>query len=511
MTKKQRHSPAEMAAPQVAKPEVRILLNDPEKGTSGLQEWMGFVNEAYLAELYWPTCGPLYRRIETACPEIVITNRTFTTWGRNLKPFIDLPEDPSDDDKRYRDFVLSDFENMEGGFGSYIEQVMRTAFEGWTWFTICPSLRNPEWVPPDFVDYNNKKEPDDWRSEEDDGLIGIRRLAYRDSLTMDGWDMNSQKKTRGLWQSDFPYGRVLLPLRYDPKTGNAGSLHQTFGDPNNPEGTATLQAIYRLENIRKGLEIIYGIGSEHAAGYFQASKTEAGTLSDDDRRNIGKAAAAVLTAQEGNYVALPYGIEGKVVDVPFSAAGSILEASKHYSILMFSVYMMQFMALNTMTNTGAMASQVDSTSSALFAFNAMMDGFAQQLDNQIGKRLYQWNKDSFPGLTKRPKIRFSHIENNIDLGALGSLLGAINGIIPLGADDMKAFRSKIGFIPTENPEDDDILLGPGAKKEEPPAQPVMPFGATPPPMPPEDMTPEEQAAQTAGLVAEAMRVFRAHR
>jgi hypothetical protein len=119
--------------------------------------------------------------------------------------------------------------------------------------------------------------------------------------------------------------------------------------------------------------------------------------------------------------------------------------------------MMQFVALNTMTNTGALASQVDSTQIGIFSFNSMLDGFGAQYDNQVGKRLYQWNKASFPNLTKRPTIRFSHIENNIAMQELGGFLRSINGIIPLGEDDTKAFRKRSGWMPENNPNPEDIL------------------------------------------------------
>jgi hypothetical protein len=133
--------------------------------------------------------------------------------------------------------------------------------------------------------------------------------------------------------------------------------------------------------------------------------------------------------------------------------------------------MMQTIILNTLTDTGARAAAVDSTQLAIFSFNSMMDGFANQYDDQIGRRLWERNKDSFPNATKRPNIRFSHVENNIDLGALGTFLSQINGIIPMSLDDYKAFRVRSGFLPENNPEPGDVeearALDDAGKEDEP--------------------------------------------
>jgi len=490
---------SELAAAPKQETQVRILLNQPEKGTSGLKEWAGFISEAYNQQLFWPGVSDIYSRLRTSCPEIVMIARAFTSWARNITPVVDLPEDASDDDKRYQDFILSDFDNMEGGFGQYLETaVARTPFDGFAWFSAVPSLRLPGWVPPPFVDGNGVKWPDDWRSEADDGLIGIRRLAYRDSSTFFGWDMNGQKRVQGFIQQDFPYGQVTLPLK--------DSLHHQFGDPNNPEGNSPLQAVWRLERIKFGLEVIQGIGFEHSAGYLNVQKTETGTLSDTDKQNIADAARAILTAQEGNYAAWPYGITGEVKDISFSSAASLLEAIKHYSILMLSVYMMQFIALNTMTNTGAQASQVDSTNMGVFTFNSMLDGFAKQYDDQIGKRLYKWNKDSFPGMTCRPKIKFSHVRNNLDMGALGSFLNSISGIVPLGNDDMKALRKEAGWMPENNPEDDDIING--VKGPNLTTTPDAGAAGYAPEDMPEQKTEQTDAQATADMIRMAKNVYR---
>lgn len=417
--------------------EVKIMMT--EQGTSGLKEGQGFVQEAYNQALYWPQVQPMYHRLRTSMPEIVAIRQAFTAWARRVSPIVELPDKPTDDDKKFQDFLLSDFENMEGGFGSLLDtMVNHVPFNGWGWWEAVPSRRLVDWKPPD--------KDDEWRSEEDDGLIGIRRLAWRDASTFNGWDLTEKKVLRGMKQRDYPHPEVTLPLK--------NSLHVTYGGGNNPEGNTPLQAVWRLERIKFGLEVIQGIGFEHAAGYLDVEKTEKGDLSDQAKQLVKQAASAILTAQEGNYALWPYGMKGQVKDINFSAASSILEAIKYYGILTLSVYVMQWIALNTMTGTGSFASADSSTDMGIGAYNGMMDGFAQQYSDQIGRRLYQWNKDAFPNMTKRPKIKFSHLEKNIALETLGAFWSQINGIIPLSEDDYKAFRERTGFMPKNLPEKD---------------------------------------------------------
>lgn len=459
-TKTNGHS-KEMAAPA----PVQIMMT--EMGTSGLKEYSGFVNEAYNTALTWPTVAPLYSRLRTSTPEIVMIARAFTAWGRNVVPILDMPDQPSDDDKKYADFILSDFENMEGGAGELIETIVgRVPFDGWFWWDAVPGVRDPNWVPPD--------PQDPWRSEASDGLVGIRRFAPRDTNSFFQWEFNEKKRMTAMVQWDYPKPQVKLPLTH--------ALHMTFGDPHNPEGNSPLQAVWRLERIRYGLEVIQGIAFEHNAGFVSVTKTQPGTLSAESKTAVQDAAKAILTAQEGNYALWPYGMEGQIIDVGFQAAPSLLEAIKNYSVLMLSVYMMQTIALNTMTNTGAQASQVDSTQLAVFTFNAMLDGFAQQYDDQIGKRLYLWNKDAFPGLTKRPRIKFRHVENNIALAALGSFIQTVDGVLPLGDEDYKAIRMRSGFLPENNPNvtvNNPDAVPPQGKQTQPETTPPPPADKNP--------------------------------
>lgn len=450
LTKKPRAALAEQPPEQAT--EVRILLNQAQEiGTSGLKEVGGFVAEAYNPALYYPKAYTVYNKIRRSTPEIVTIRQAFTAWARNVSPIVELPDEPTDDDKRYQDFIQEDFDNLEGGFTNFIDTaVNHVPFFGFGWWDVAPCIRDPRWIPPPYKDAQGQTWADDWRSEYDDGNIGIRRISWRDIGTFIGWEFDGRKKVIGMKQQDYPNPPVTLPKSH--------GLHLTYGDPNVPEGLAGLEPVWRLERIKYGLEVIMGIGFEHAAGHLKVKKTEKGTLSNADKTLIRNAAKAILSGQEGNYAAFPFGMDGDVIDVPFAAAGNLLEAIKYYGIMILSIYMMQFVALNTMTNTGALASQVDSTQIGIFSFNGLLDGLAAQYDEQIGKRLWGWNKFNFPNATKRPKIKFSHIENNLAMGELGSFLRSIQGIIPLGEDDLVAFRKRSGWMPHTNPNPEDVIV-----------------------------------------------------
>jgi hypothetical protein len=468
---KQSRQAAELAKRPV---ETRIVINQAEQGTSGLKAYSGFITEAYNAALYYPTVTTLYNRIWRSMPEMAMVRNAFTAWGRNVNVEIDLPDEPSDDDKKYQDFVYEVFDDLEGGKTKFLETIVsRAPFFGWTWFNAPACVRDPKWTPPDAGD--------EWRSQYDDGLIGFRRLAFRDPSTFFGWDFDDKKRLKGMKQMDFPEPQVTIPL--------SESLHITYGDTNNPEGLPGLEPVWRLERIKFGLEVVYGIGMEHAAGYLNVQKTQTGDLSSADKANVADAAKAILSAQEGNYAAWPYGMEGEVKDIPFTAAPALLEGIKHYSILALSTFMMQFIALNTQTSSGSYAAADDSSQLAVFTFNSMLDGFAAQMDAQIGRRLYEWNKDSFKGVTQRPKLRFTHIDKSVPLGEIGSFLQQTKDILVLGDDDIKMIRKRSGFLSPSIPETE-------AKKPEQP-EPAPPFG-----QPMDEKQKQEQDAQAAKEIVE---------
>lgn len=421
--------------------EVRILLT--EAGSTGLKTMggpFGFISEAYIQDYSWPNVSALYTRLRRSDPEMLMIGSAFSAWSRNIGLLVDLPDKATDVEKKYQDFLYQVFDDMEGGFSQLVETMARRVpFDGWFVWEAVPGLRDPKWVPPPSKDVSGVVWPDEWRSSYNDGYIGFRRLSPRDTSTFNGWIFDANKRARAMIQQDFPNQSITLPLNR--------CLHMVYGDSNNPEGASPLEGIARLERLKYGYEVVMGIGSEHVAGYLNVKKTNTGSLSPEDKENVATAARNILTAQEGNYALWPYGMDGEVKDTSFAAAAAVLETIKYYSVTKLAVYMMQFISFNIFTRTGALASATDSSQIAVLTFNSMMDGFASQLDNQLGQRLYEWNKDSFPGLERRPRLRFKHIDKEPELVQMGQFFRSMDGILQLGEDDMKAIRDKTGFLP----------------------------------------------------------------
>lgn len=402
-----------------------------ELGISGLKQFSGYVEEAYSRELRWPTVSPLYARLRRSDPEVSVVRNIFTSLARKLSIRWDLPSDPTDGDLAAQEFAETIFDDIDGGLNTFLETLSgNVPFLGWGWWEVLPGYRNPAWRPPGG---------DSWRSQYSDNRIGIRRLAWRDTSSFYKWEFGNNGQLAGMWQWNSPNPMIMLPIDR--------SLHLTFGDAHNPEGLSPLEAVWRLERIKYGLEVVQGIGFEHSAGYLSVQADNA--LGAEDKAAIKAAARSIMSAQEGNYAAWPKGVTGELKDVPFSAAASILEAIKYFGVLKLMIFNMQWAAISATTGSGSYSAMQDSSSMFMTTYNAMMEGFVDQIDSQIGRRLFQWNQ--FPGMTRRPVLRLDPI-NKLSLAELSSILGPLKNVMELGEDDMIAIRKQTGFLPETLPD-----------------------------------------------------------
>lgn len=406
-----------------------------EIGTQGLQAWAGYLRQAYHAELRWPEVFPMFDRVRRSDPEIAIARVIFSTLGRSVTFDWQMPDDPNAADKKAFEWASTVFNDIEGGIEDWRDALLSyVPFMGWGWWEVLPGIRSKSWRAPGN---------DEWRSKYDDGKIGIRRLAWRDHSSFYKWEMDDKSgRLYGMWQLDPPNPTVLLPLDR--------SLHITFGDAVSPEGLSPLEAVWRLERIKYGLELVQGIGFEHSAGYLNVS-SEKTQLTESDHDAIRRAARAIMSVQEGNYAAWPKGLTGELKDVNFSAASAILETIRYYGLLKLQVYAMAWVAIASTAGTGAYSAVQDVSGMFIQIFNAMIEGFAGQLDRQVGERLFMWN--SFPGITQRPKIVATPIEKNLGLSELASFMQMFAKYFVIGDEDVIALRRRSGFLPEVLPEE----------------------------------------------------------
>lgn len=435
-----------------------------EVGTTGIETYAGYIQRAYHAQVRWPTCEPLYSRIWRSDPETVIVRQLFSALAGKLRLHWELPpdvEEPSEIDQRALDFAESVLADIDGGVGQWIESaITRVPFFGFGIWERVAGLRRPNWQAPDKLDT--------WRSSYDDGLVGVRRLAWRDYSAFERWEMDDASgRALGMWQLDIPNPGVLLPMDR--------LLHVTYGDHDNPEGLATLEAMWRLERVLYNMEIVQGIGFEHTAGHLSVTVEEG----DYDEAQVKRAARAILTAQEGNYAAWPKGTKGEIIDSTFSAAQSLEEAIQNRRILKLALFGMQFVAISTMSGAGSYAALDDSSSLAMLIFNSIAEGIVRQADDQLGRWLFAQptNAAAFAGMTARPMLKVEGISKAIALPELAQFATAMKAVMPLGDDDIIAVRRASGILPEQLPPEDDMPEQPEPiAQPEPDEQPEIPEG-----------------------------------
>lgn len=415
-----------------------------EIGSTGLSTWGGYIEQAYISELTWPRVASTYNRIWRSDPEVTIARNLYGALAGKVKIGWEFPEErgnkelpqPTKADEEFLDFLYSVCDDMEGGIAQWVTDcITRTPFYGYGLWEVVLGLRRKGW------------NADGWTSQENDDLTGIRSLAFRDYATFQRWHIDDKTGRPTAWeQNDPPNPITPIPL--------SRCLHIRYGDLSNPEGLATLEAMYRLERYKFNLEVIQGLGYEHSAGflYFEADRAITGA----DETHLNRAARFVLTAQEGNYLATPGGIKAMFIDTPFGAAANILETIKHYSVLKLALLGLQFVAISTMTGSGSYAALDDSSSVAMLMYNSMTAGFARQAGQQIVDQMLKANPGAFQGITRKPIMTISPIAKTAALAELAQFVTAMNAIRPLGDDDLVSIRRQSEVLPVTLPEADNV-------------------------------------------------------
>jgi len=410
-------------------------MNEKEIGVPGLvAAWgSGLFDQAYLPELNWPDAWHTFKRLYRADEEVTLARQTYSAWSQDGEILVRGRANPTDDDRAAIDFYKQVLDDIDGGIMRWVGKAMSTVpFLGWGVWEIVPGRRDPEWAPP---------QQDPWRSEYDDGLIGLRRLGWRDYSTFWEWEVHEETQ-RPLAFVQSWYGKsTSIPMQ--------NLLHLTFGDPDNPHGLAPLEALYRIERRQHALGIVQGIGFERSAGYLSVNLEK--SPSENDLTKIRQAARSIMAAQEGNFGVWPAGVTAAIIDTPFAAAEVLLESLRFLHLKKLQILLAaQWMSISTTARTGTYSAAEDASEMALSVYNAILKSLIEQFNEQVGKRLWSWNKHHFPQ-AKRPLFVAKEVRKVPTPTAMSQLIAMLAPNMALGPEDWVAIRRMLGFLPLQNP------------------------------------------------------------
>ena len=420
-----------------------------ELGIEGLDRIAGWVQEAYTAKLYWPDVWPIYNRLRRSDAEVTIARNIMGMTAQETgHEWIANWNDVTPEEIAFRDFCET--ATLDADFDGEVRDVLvaNVPFHGWGVWEVLAGMREPDWKVPGGQD--------DWRSQYDDGLVGIRRFSWRSQGTLESWKWNDAGRAIGMWQNDINMPRrELIPFER--------ALHITHGDTHNPEGLALLETIYRRDRLKTGFEVVNAFGLEHAAGYVKFKVLQ--NLTIEDNALLRSAARVLSSAKEGQYITeIINKFEADMIDVPFSAASSVLESIRYYSLVKLQVFNMIWVAIASTSGSGAFAAVKDLSAMYIQTHNAMMTGFYKQAGRQIAKWL-QVRNSKFESVRRLPVLTPMKATKQIDLTEYGDFLTKFNAIFPLFKDDAIAIRSKVDVLP-ENPEGIEDVMTSEPEEEE---------------------------------------------
>lgn len=416
----------------------KIKISFDEVGKKESESTLAMIRAAIKADFSYPTCYDEFDRIRRTQPEVAMVRALYTSTARDVSLHYELPENATPDDEEFTEFLNSVLEDID--IESFKEVlVTQVPFMGWGFWEIVPGLRQVGWVAPDGRE---------WESFNDDGLIGIRKLSWRDQSTLLKWVRDEFGEIVALRQQVYPDEPVDLPLNR--------ALHLTFGDSNSPTGLSPLQAVTRLKRIKHALEVVLGMGFEHAAGYVKF--TVKSNLDAKAKTKLSESAKAIMTATQGSYITdIEKMFESELIDVSFSAASDLLEVIRYYGVSILQIFATHFIAVATSAGTGSYSATSDHSQIFLNSFNAIMQGFAEQAGRQLASFIKQINGDRFTKITAYPTLQASEVHKVVGLAELGSFLEAFSRVLPLSEEDARAIRERSEILPVNQPEQDEDI------------------------------------------------------
>lgn len=376
-----------------------------ELGISGVMQFAGMVQEAYIADLYYPRAYDVYNQMQRRDPTLRSLLNAIKLLARPTIWSVE-PASSAEADQRAAAFVDECVLDLSTPLSATVEDLLTAIPFGWAWSEIVYKRR----AGADGAAASNYA----------DDKIGWRKFAPRKQSSLYRWEFDPNGGTQGMWQ----WARSDPKLRYLPIEK---SLHfVSERDSGNPEGMPLFEAMYEPWHFVKNLMILMGIGFERSFVGLPVFEYAEGFNPGPDDKALVQDIGEGLRADERAYVATPANLKFRLETTTNTNAGALLDTIKQMRIWMLMVVLADFLALGTVASGGSYSLGQDKSELFLMAVDGWLDKIAELFNRYAIPRLFGYN--TFPGITAYPQLTHSSVQKP-NLPALSAYLSSLQNFI----------------------------------------------------------------------------------
>ncbi len=215
-----------------------------EIGSSGLSQFGGFIDEAFLPVLRFPNCVQIYKEMSENDAVIASILFAIEMLIRGVKWKVE-PYSPALEDIQKANFVDDCFHDMDKPFSDVISEILSFLTYGFSVQEVVYKRRFGQ----DQRDFR-------FCSRFNDGFWGWRKISIRSQDTILRWEFGSHNHLEGVWQYPPNMGGAI----FIPK--ERFLLFRVNNKKDNPESTSILRTAYRAWYFKKRIEEFEAIAIE---------------------------------------------------------------------------------------------------------------------------------------------------------------------------------------------------------------------------------------------------------
>ena len=451
-----------------------------EIGTSGLQQYSGYVQEEYLRELI----GERGRRVIRQMINDYLIGAILFTISMLIRQvqWSVVSASESKEDQEAAEFVDQCREDMSGAWEETLVDILTCLPWGWSYLETVYKVRTGDSDDPSK------------RSKYTDNKIGWRKWAIRGQETLDRWEFDDAGGIKGMWQAGATYSKppVLIPIEK--------ALHfKAGGAKGNPEGVSVFRAAYEPWYFRRNINRIEGIGIERdlaglPVAHVPAEWTLAGSQYSAQYDAIKQIVVNIRRDEQAGVV-LPQVFDPEtkqpIIKLELLSTGGTRQINTNEVInrhdqRIAATVLADFVLLGQ-SATGSFALSKDKTQIFTTALKAWCDMIASVVNRHAIPRLLRLNGFK---VTELPTLQAGKIDS-ADLGVLGKYLSDLAAaglpLFPTADGKLESAAIELSGLPTPTPESF-VEMAAEAKADKEAAMEAMKAQAeaTPPNQPPSE-------------------------